>query len=267
MLDRFGLSVRKACRILGINRTTYLYKGKGNDDSEILEKMKQILKLHPRAGSNSITMYLHKEGVVINHKRVERLYKENKMQLKNRKRGHKKYSVKKREEHILTETPGNWIAIDFVIDSVANKRPLKNLTVIDPVSKVAPKIVPAYAMQGEGVAQVLNDIWLEEPFSYLQTDNGPEFRSSAVQSWCRNHAVTQVFSRPGKPTDNCFIESFNRTFRDECLNENYFTSLSEAKEIIESWRIDYNENRPQKGLKELTPSQFKVRLKGMKNSP
>ena len=114
---------------------------------------------------------------------------------------------------------------------------------------------------------MLNDIWTEEPFTFLQTDNGSEFRSSAVQTWCKNHAVTQVFSRPGKPTDNCFIESFNRIFRDECLNENYFTSLSEAKVIIESWRIDYNENRPQKGLKELTPSQFKSKLKYKKNSP
>lgn len=189
------------------------------------------------------------------------------MQLKNRKRRHKKYTVKKREDHILTETFGNWIAIDFVIDSIANKRPLKNLTVIDPVSKVAPRIIPAYSMKGNGVADVLNDIWMEEPFTYLQTDNGPEFRSSAVRNWCKNHAVTQVFSRPGKTTDNCFIESFNRIFRDECLNVNYFTSLSEAKEIIENWRIDYNENRSQKGLKELTPSQFKSKLKSMKNSP
>lgn len=229
--------------------------------------MKDIVSKHHKAGSEQITMYLHQDGVKINHKRVEWLYSENKMQLKNRKKGHKKYTVKKREEHILTETPGNWIAIDFVIDSIANKRPSKNLTVIDPVSKVAPKIIPTYSMQGEDVADVLNDIWAEEPFTFLQTDNGPEFRSSAVQTWCKNHAVTQVSSRPGKPTDNCFIESFNRTFRDECLNENYFTSLSEAKEIIENWRIDYNENRPQKGLKELTPSQFKIKLKSMKNSP
>lgn len=117
MLEGFGLSVRKACKILGINRTTFLYQGKEKDDSKILEKMKAILAKHPRAGSNTITMYLHKDGVKINHKRIERLYKENKMQLKNRKTGRKKYSVKKREEHILTETPGNWLA-DPVINSV-----------------------------------------------------------------------------------------------------------------------------------------------------
>lgn len=229
--------------------------------------MKAIIAKHPRAGSNSITMYLHKYGVVINHKRVERLYSQNKMQLKNRKKGHKKYSVKKREEHILTEKAGNWITIDFVIDSIANKRALKNLTVIDPISKVAPRIVPALSMQGEGVSAVFDEIWHEEKFKFLQTDNDPEFRSSTVQLWCTEHNVKQVSSRPGKPTDNCFIESFNRIFRDECLNENYFSSLSEAEQIIESWRKDYNENRLQKGLKELTPSQFKSKLKGMKNSP
>ncbi|MBQ0167324.1 MAG: transposase [Treponema sp.] len=122
-------------------------------------------------------------------------------------------------------------------------------------------------MLRESVAEVLNDIWIEKPFVFLQTDNGPEFRSSTVQNWCKAHAVKQVFSRPGKPTDNCFIESFNRVFRDECLNENYFTSLSEAKKIINFWRCDYNENRPQKGLKKLTPSQFKSKLEYMKNSP
>ena len=153
-----------------------------------------------------------------------------------------------------------------MIDSIANKRQLKNLTVIDPISKVAPRIIPAYSMQGEGVAEILNEIWNEEPFLYLQTDNGSEFRSYAVQLWCENHEVTQVFSRPGKPTDNCFVESFNRVFREECLKENYFESLSEAKRIIELWRIDYNENRPQKGLKGLTPNQFKTKLKSTKNS-
>lgn len=211
--------------------------------------MKEIIKKRPKSGCNMITMLLHQDGIKVNHKRVERLYKENKMQLKNRKKGRKKYSVKKRDEHILTEKPGKWLAVDFVIDSIANKRQLKNLTVIDPISKVAPRIIPAYSMQGEGVAEILNEIWNEEPFLYLQTDNGPEFRSYAVQLWCENHEVTQVFSRPGKPTDNCFVES-----------------LSEAKRIIESWRIDYNENRPQKGLKGLTPNQFKTKLKSTKNS-
>jgi len=112
------------------------------------------------------------------------------------------------------------------------------------LNEIAPSQFVSVKPNGEDVATVLNDIWTEESFTFLQTDNGPEFRSSAVQNWCKNHAVTQVFSRPGKPTDNCFIESFNRTFRDECLNENYFTSLSEEKKIIENWRIDYNENRP-----------------------
>ena len=98
-----------------------------------------------------ITMLLHQDGIKVNHKRVERLYKENKMQIKNRKKGRKKYSVKKRDEHILTEKPGKWLAVDFVIDSIANKRQLKNLTVIEPVSKVAPRIILAYCQCKEKV--------------------------------------------------------------------------------------------------------------------
>lgn len=158
VLEKFGLSVRKACKILGTNRTTFLYK---KNDTEILAKMKEIIKKRPKASCNMITMLLHKDGIKINHKRVERLYKENKMQLRIEKKEQKKYSVNKKDEHILTEKLGKWLAVDFVIDSIANKRQLKNLTVIDPVSKVAQRIIPAYSMQGEVVAEILNENYFE----------------------------------------------------------------------------------------------------------
>ena len=157
------------------------------------------------------------------------------------------------------------LQLDFVIDSVGFKRPLKMLTAVDPVTKEVPLIAPAFSMNGEEVARQLDKVVeLNGPFRYLQTDNGPEFRSHEVEKWCKKNNVQHVFSRPGKPTDNCFIESFNRILRNECLNLYYFSDLSSARKIIENWRMDYNVCRPQKGLKGLTPNQYKNKLLGRK---
>jgi len=182
------------------------------------------------------------------------------MQLKNRKTK-KKYLVIKREKHLLSTTPGKWLAIDFVMDRIRNSRNLKVLTVIDPVTNEVPAITPEYSMCGEDVMERLEGISREQGYpEYLQSDNGPEFRSYELSQWCEHNHVTQVFSRPGKPTDNCFIESFNGTLRDECLNVYYFETLDSAKEIIEKWRLDYNEKRPQKRFQGLTPVQYKNRI-------
>lgn len=244
-----------------------MYTPKESGDEPLVRKMKEIIRTYPKAGSGMITMKLRQSGVVVNHKRVERLYSERKMQLKNRIR-RKKYKVVKRKTHLLTNKPNEWLAADFVIDSVGNKRPLKTLTVIDPVTKTAPTIVPDFSIRGLDVSEVLQCIWDKQGrFKYLQTDNGPEFRCTDLEKWCKNHDVVQVFSRPGKPTDNCFIESFNRIFREECLNLFYFSNLSEARDVIERWRVDYNENRPQAKLGGLTPCQFRDRLLSEKTLP
>ena len=260
---RFGLTQRKISRCLGMARSTLRYKRKPDDDLLIVSEMKAIIEEHPNYGCQMIGLKL-RQTRKINHKRVERLYAENKLQLKNR-RPRKKYLVPKRAAHRLSETPEKWIAIDFVIDSVGFKRPLKMLTAVDPVTKEVPLIAPAFSMNGEEVARQLDKVVeLNGPFRYLQTDNGPEFRSHEVEKWCKKNNVQHVFSRPGKPTDNCFIESFNRILRNECLNLYYFSDLSSARKIIENWRRDYNVCRPQKGLKGLTPNQYKNKLLGRK---
>ena len=253
----FGLSQRKACRFLAVARSTARYIINESKDDSLLELMKSVVSKYPKAGCQMIYLVLRKTGLKINHKRVERVYSANKMQLKNRKTK-KKFIVKKREEHLLSEKPGKWLAIDFVIDSVGNKRQLKMLTVIDPVTNESPVIQPAFSMRGEQVVEVLDKACSQTEYpEFIQCDNGPEFRSGELARWCEKHHIKQVFSRPGKPTDNCFIESFNGTFRNECLNIYYFENLSEAKRIIENWRLDYNQNRPQKRLKGLTPSEYR----------
>jgi putative transposase len=207
-----------------------------------------------------IYLILRKTGLKINHKRVERVYAANKMQLKLRKT-RKKFKVEKRADHLLSSVPGKWLAVDFVIDSIGNKRQLKMLTAIDPVTNESPLIQPAFSMRGEQVAEVLDRKCSECGYpEFLQCDNGPEFRSRELSQWCQDHNIKQIFSRPGKPTDNCFIESFNGTLRNECLNVYYFSNISEAKRIIEEWRIDYNKKRPQKRFKGLTPFEYRNKL-------
>jgi putative transposase len=175
-----------------------------------------------------IYLILRKTGLKINHKRVERVYATNKMQLKLRKT-RKKFKVEKRADHLLSSVPGKWLAVDFVIDSIGNKRQLKMLTAIDPVTNESPLIQPAFSMRGEQVAEVLDRKCSE--CGYL------EFLP-----------------------DNCFIESFNGTLRNECLNVYYFPNISEAKRIIEEWRIDYNKKRPQKRFKGLTPFEYRNKI-------
>ena len=221
--DCFGLSQRKACKFLAAARSTVRYVVSKTKDDQLLEAMKSVVSKYPRAGCQMIYLILRKTGLKINHKRVERVYATNKMQLKLR-RTRKKFKVEKRADHLLSLVPGKWLAIDFVIDSIGNKRQLKMLTAIDPVTNESPLIQPAFSMRGEQVAEVLDKKCSECGYpEFLQCDNGPEFRSRELSEWCQNHNIKQIFSRPGKPTDNCFIESFNGTLRNECLNVYYFS--------------------------------------------
>lgn len=260
----FGLAERKICKILGLSRSTVRYKSKkADDDAAVVEEMKEILEEHPNYGCQILGLKLRKQGRNINHKRVERLYRENNLQIKNRRKGRKKYRVLKRDEHLISTVPDEWIAMDFVIDSVDNRRMLKTLTMIDPVTKEAPRLKSGFSFNGKQVVEQLEELKREnKSFKYLQTDNGPEFRSYEVEQWCSDNGIKHVFSRPGKPTDNCFIESFNRILRNECLNVYFFPTLESAQQVIEEFRIDYNKERPQKGLKGLTPEQYRNKLLG-----
>jgi len=248
--------------MIGAPRSTVRYTARENDDKQVVREMTRIIEEHPNYGCRTIGLKLRNKGMAINHKRVERLYRKNNLQLGNRTKGRrKKYIVPKRDEHLLSKVPGEWMAMDFVIDSVGNRRKLKMLTVIDPVTKEVPQIQPGFSMTGCQVVEQLEDLKREHgQLKYLQTDNGPEFRSYEVEKWCEENNVRHVFSRPGKPTDNCFIESFNRILRQECLDIYYFASLDSARRLIEKWRIDYNTERPQKGLDGLTPYQYRDRL-------
>jgi putative transposase len=237
-------------------RSTYLYAPKPNDDHSIISQIDGILSKNTMYGCGMIHLKLRQKGFLINHKRTERIYKEQGLQLNVRKRRKKVTSVERLPVE-LPEEPGVIWALDFIHDSVGFGKKLKVLTAIDPVSNFSPFIHAGFSITGKDVAEVLERSC--EIFGYpeyIQCDNGPEFRSRELDKWCYENAVKMIFIRPGKPSDNCHIESFNGTFRNECLNAHYFKKLSHARDIIYYWWKEYNEERPQKRLKGMTPGQY-----------
>ena len=208
---------------------------------------------------------LLREGYLINHKRTERLYREEGLSLRLKR-------WRKRSSHlrvVLAEPERinqHW-SMDFVSDSLYNGRRFRTLTVVDDLSKECPVLEVDHSLTGQRVARVLERVALTRGLPDLITvDNGPEFISKALDAWAHMNGVKLHFIQPGKPTQNAYIESFNGKFRDECLNEHVFTSLHDAQTKIESWRKDYNENRPHRYLKQLTPNEFAARFNQQKKA-
>lgn len=267
LIQNFGLSIRRACRLACISRSTYLYQLKPNNDSEVIDAIKGILSRNSKYGCGMIHLKLRQQGIKINHKRTERIYRHQGLKLNQRKR-RAKIACEERIPVKLPVEPMKMWAMDFITDSVNSNRKLKILTVIDPVTNKSPVIYPAFSITGRAVTEILEFICEENGYpEYIKCDNGPEFRSQDLDEWCFKKGVKILYSRPGKPVDNCHIESFNGTFRYECLNSNYFESLDSARAIIESWRVEYNEERPQKRLKGMTPCEYEDILNRQKTNP
>jgi len=200
-----------------------------------------------------------KESAVVNHKRVERLYAEARLQVRRRKR--KKIPIADRQPLGRPRAANQIWSMDFVFDRTAEGRVIKSLTVVDDATHEAVAIVPERAISGHSLTRSLDRLAMSrgQPKA-IRTDNGKEFCGRAMLAWAHLRGVQLFLIEPGKPNQNAYIESFNGRFRDECLNEHWFTSLPHAKVVIESWRREYNEERPKKGLGGLTPSAYAEQL-------
>lgn len=191
---------------------------------------------------------------MINHKRTYRLYKEAELALKKRK---KKAPSEKRGKPETAAGPNTRWSFDFVFDITANGRRIKNMTVIDEVTRECLAIEVDTSINGKRVVAVLNRIALFRGYpKEVLSDNGPEFTSIALSEWACDKKVSHIFIDPGKPTQNAYIESFNGKFREECLNEHWFKNIYEARNLIEAWRIEYNTVRPHSSLGNLTPLEY-----------
>lgn len=260
VIATFGLSQRHACAITGINRNSYRYERKEEADDGLREKIKHLADKHVKYGYRMITLKLRQQKVLANHKRIERIYREEGLQLARRRKNKKSGSVIRNEPDPVTRTNEEW-AMDFVSDTLYDGGRFRVFNLIDTFSRMSLQQQARASISGIQVTQYLDQAVIEygKP-RRIRCDNGPEFAGKALDQWCYLHGVELYFIKPGKPTENCFIESFNGTFRDECLSTNWFLSVQEAQMIIDAWRKEYNEERPHGSLSGLTPIEFTRKL-------
>lgn len=250
-----GVSERKACELVGLHRSTRRYLSRRPSDLALREQLKTLAAERPRFGYLRLHMLLKRAGVKVNHKKVLRLYREEGLRVRKSKR---KRVCQNRDYTPSTPTKPNQIwAMDFVHDRLDDSRPFRSLTIVDQFTKESPAIEVDFSLPGPRVVRVLD--WLAETRGLpeeIYIDNGPEFSGVALDRWAWKNQVRLHFIQPGKPIQNCYIESFNSRFRDECLNQHVFHHLAEARDLIEMWRDDYNRLRPHSSLNGLTPEEF-----------
>ena len=247
-----------------MHRTTLTYvRTKLVDDEPAIARIKEIIDDATKTGCPQIHDILRREGLVVNKKRTERIYYRV-MGLSLRRRRRRSKAKHERGARVEATQPNERWAVDFVHDSLWTGRKIRSLTVIDVFTKECLAIAVDTSLTGRQVVSILTKIAEVRGFpKYIMADNGSEFRGRAMDKWAYDTGVTLDFSRPGKPTDNCFIESFNSRYREECLNCNYFDTMTEAKMVIEKWRIRYNEFRPHRSLKGKTPDEFRREYQSM----
>lgn len=242
-----------------MSASAYRYLPRSDRNVELREKILALAQRHKRYGVGMIHLKLRQAGLRVNYKRVERLYQEAKLQVRRRKR--KKVPVGERQP-LLRPTVANQVwSMDFVFDRTAEGRVLKCLTIVDDATHEAVVIEVERAISGNGVTRVLDRLALSRGLpQVIRTDNGKEFCGKAMVIWVHERGVQLRLIEPGKPNQNAYVESFNGRLRDECLNEHWFTSLLHARTVIETWRREYNEERPKKALGGLTPSAYATQL-------
>jgi putative transposase len=241
---------------LGVDRSSVRYRSVKADQTPLRRRIHDLAKTRVRYGYYRIYILLRREGWLVNHKRVYRLYQEDGLSLRL-KRPRRHVSAASRERQPGPVAPNELWAMDFVSDALFDGRRLRALTVVDAYTREALTIVVDQGIRGEQVVDAMKQIALARGAPRtIRVDNGPEFVSKALDRWAYEAGVTLNFSRPGKPTDNAFVESFNGRLRDECLNAHWFLSLDDAREKIETWRRHYNESRPHTALGWLTPAEY-----------
>jgi len=258
------ISERRACRFTGFARSTQRYRSARPPDTELRARLHALADRRRRWGYRQFWRVLRREDrragrPVVNRKRVQRLYQEEALQVRRRRR--KRRAVVPRTPMPRPTRANERWSMDFVRDTLGDGRVFRAFTLVDDYTRESPVIEVDYSLTGERIVQVLERLARTRGLPQtIVCDNGPEFRGAALDEWAYAHGVHLDFIDPGKPVQNAFIESFNGTFREECLNENWFLSLADAQRIIEAWRVDYNNERPHSQLRDLTPHEFALSL-------
>lgn len=251
-----GLSQRRACRLVGMARTSCRYEPQRPGQQEKLQaRLRTLAGERRRFGYRRLTVLLRREGWAVNHKRVYRLYGQEGLQVRRRKRK-RMGAVQRQSCTTPTQSNQRW-SMDFVCDALTDGRKFRSLNIVDDYNRECLAAEVDTSIPGARVVRVLERLRDRRGLpEVLVSDNGPEFVGQALDVWAYQQGVKLHFIEPGKPVQNAFIESFNGKMRDECLNEHWFGSLREARETVEAWRRDYNEVRPHSSLGHRTPLEF-----------
>jgi len=264
LIARHGLSQRRACRLMAIDHSTLRSQPRRADDAGLRRRLRELAQVRRRFGYRRLGWLLAREGQVMNHKKLYRLYREEKLMV--RRRGGRKRALGTRAPMMLPLAINQRWSLDFVSDTLSDGRRFRILCVVDDFSRECLATVVDTSLGGVRVVRELEWLALARALpQVIVSDNGTELTSEAVLRWATGR-LGWHYIEPGKPVQNAFIESFNSKLRDECLNEHVFFSLAEARQTIEAWRYDYNHLRPHGSLGALTPDEFAA-LKGQELQP
>ncbi len=249
------VSERRACQALAIDRSTVRYRSLRPDDGAVRLRIRELAQLRRRFGYRRLHFLLKREGLAMNQKRFRRLYREEGLQV--RKRGGRKRALGMRAPLALPSGPNDRWSLDFVSDSFTDGRRFRALAVVDDCTRECLALVADTSLSGVRVARELDAIIAARgrPRTCV-SDNGTELTSMAILAWSKATGVDWHYIQPGKPQQNAFVESFIGRLRDECLNETLFSSLTEARTVLATWRDDYNRFRPHSALANRTPEEF-----------
>jgi putative transposase len=257
LVGSYVVSERRACRVLCLPRASYRYRSCLDPRTELRMRIREIAQARVRYGYRKIRVLLNREGWDVGKYLVYRLYTEEGLSLKRMKPAGKHKAARQRQERFKATGVDQAWSMDFVADQLQDGTRFRSLTIVDVHTREAVAIDVGQSLKGDDVVRVLNRMKADRAVpKVLFCDNGSEFTSQAMDLWAYRNGAKIDFSRPGKPTDNAFVESFNGTFRAECLDTHWFMDLKEAKHLIEAWRCEYNDSRPHASLGDRTPSEF-----------
>jgi putative transposase len=266
MKEVYRRSERRACRLLGMSRSSCRYQPRRPEEEVLRQRLRELAVERRRFGYRRLAVLLRREGWAVNWKRVYRVYRQEHLQVGKRPR--KRGVSRERLPLALPGRPNERWSMDFVMDSLATGRRFRTLNVVDDYTRECVRIEVDTSLGGERVARVLEGLWQQRGGpKVIVVDHGPEFTSQALDRWAYQRGVKLHFIVPGKPEQNAYVESFNGKFRDECLNEHWFGDLKEAREKIETWRLDYNQRRPHSALGYRTPEEFAAQIAARRASP
>jgi len=251
----YEVSERRACSALGTDRTSVRYRSRRPDDAAVRARLRELASIRRRFGYRRLHVLLTREGIAMNHKKLRRLYREERLQV--RRRGGRKRAVGTRTPMTIPQGPNQRWSVDFLSDALADGRRFRIFAVVDDFTRECLALVADTSLPGLRVVRELEAIVaVRGRPAMIVSDNGTELTSLAILRWSQERQVEWHYIAPGKPIQNAFVESFNGRLRDELLNETLFISLAHAREALATWRDDYNTVRPHSGLGNLTPVAY-----------